>query len=98
MKFKGAWQAHFLSHALHILKIIITFEDVLLLILVFFDISHGLEDRKIGTHCPLHLTLPILKILRGQKVGEKQPMVPSSPQRARLNGGIHLKILGAVFE
>ena len=55
LKFKGAWQAHFFSHALHILKIIITFEDVLLVILVFFDISHGLEDRKIGTHCPLHM-------------------------------------------
>ena len=28
LKFKGAWQAQFFSHALHILKIIITFEDV----------------------------------------------------------------------
>ena len=55
LNFKGAWQAHFLSHALHILKIIITFEDVLLVQLVLFHISHGLEDRKIGTHCPLHL-------------------------------------------
>ena len=56
LKFKGAWQAHFLSHALHILKIIITFEDVLLIILDFFDISNGLEDRKIGTKCSLHLS------------------------------------------
>ena len=55
LKFKGAWQAHFLSHALHIFKIIITFEDGLLVILVFFDISHGLEDRKSGTQCSLHL-------------------------------------------
>ena len=36
-------------------QIIIPFEDVLLVLLVFFDISHGLEDRKIGTHYSLHL-------------------------------------------
>ena len=55
LKFKGTWQAHFLSHTLHILKIIITFEDVILVLLVFFDISHGLGDRKFGSHCSLHL-------------------------------------------
>ena len=27
LKFKGAWQAHFFSHVLHIFQIIITFED-----------------------------------------------------------------------
>ena len=53
-EFKGAWQTHFLSQALHILKIIITFEDVLLVVLVFFDIFHGLEDRKISTKCTIH--------------------------------------------
>ena len=55
LKFKGTWQAHFMSHALHILKIIITFEDILLAQLIFFDISHGLEDKKIGTHYTIHM-------------------------------------------
>ena len=35
---------------------IITFEDVSLIILVFFDISNGLEDRNFGTKCSLHLS------------------------------------------
>ena len=50
---KGTWQAHFFSHVLHIIKIIITFQDVLMVLLGFFDISHGLEDREIGIHCTL---------------------------------------------
>ena len=53
----------FLSHALHILKIIITFGDVLLLIMIFFDISHSLEDRKISTHCTIHsCSLSLIKL------------------------------------
>ena len=55
LKFKGEWQAHFLSHALHIPKIIITFEDVYLVKLVFIYISYGLSNRKIGTHCTNHM-------------------------------------------
>ena len=54
-KFKGAWRTQFLDHALQIFKIIITFQGVLKIILRFFYISHGLENRKIGTHCTIHL-------------------------------------------
>ena len=42
LKFNRTWQAHFLNHAFHFLKIIITFEDLLLILLVGFDIFHGL--------------------------------------------------------
>ena len=35
LKFKGALRAHFLGHALHTFKIIISFEGVLMLLLGF---------------------------------------------------------------
>ena len=56
LKFKGTLQAHSFSLTLHIFKIIMTFEDVLFVLLGFIDIFYGLQDRKFGTHCSLHLT------------------------------------------
>ena len=54
-RFKGVWQAHLFKPCFHILKIIITFEGVLMLFLEFFDTSCGLGDGKFETHCTLHL-------------------------------------------
>ena len=64
LKFKGTWKLHFLSHALHIFKMIITFEGVLFVLLEFFVISHGLEDRKISTKCTIHsCSLSLLNLI-----------------------------------
>ena len=56
MKFKGAWHTHFLSHALHILKITITFEDFLIIFLGFVDISVSLRSAKklVGTEVSVY--------------------------------------------
>ena len=54
-KLKWAWEVYFLSHALLILKIYITFKGVQVMLKHFFDISTGFRYKKNREEFSVHV-------------------------------------------
>ena len=54
-KFKGAWQAQFLSHNLLILENCIFFEDKQMILVSFIKIHKGKKVIKFGHSCHIHV-------------------------------------------